>query len=144
MHRFILCLNCSPTSFETVYCFICGRRRVAVARYRMICLVLVLLFYSLVHHCTLTNKAIGTSRRALLKHRRGGKVPNSVPSDCYLGLLQLLGLSSLTSFAEQSLLLQTSLFNLLPPTSVNKGFMTFPTEMAIGPESQMDVHLYNF
>ena len=28
-------------SFEAVYCFICGHRRVAVARYRMICLVLV-------------------------------------------------------------------------------------------------------
>ena len=27
--------------FKAVYCFICGRRRVAVARYRMICLVLV-------------------------------------------------------------------------------------------------------
>ena len=27
--------------FEAVYCFICGRRRVAVARYRIICLVLV-------------------------------------------------------------------------------------------------------
>ena len=30
-----------PPYFETVYCFIYGRRRVAVARYRMICLVLV-------------------------------------------------------------------------------------------------------
>ena len=29
-----------PPYFEAVYCFICGRRRVAVARYRMICLVL--------------------------------------------------------------------------------------------------------
>ena len=29
-----------PLSFETVYCFICDRRRVAVARYRMSCLVL--------------------------------------------------------------------------------------------------------
>ena len=29
-----------PFSFEAVYCFICGRQRVAVARYRMICLVL--------------------------------------------------------------------------------------------------------
>ena len=28
-----------PPSFEAVYCYICGRRRVAVARYRMICLV---------------------------------------------------------------------------------------------------------
>ena len=28
--------------FEAVYCFICGRQRVAVARYRMICLVLTL------------------------------------------------------------------------------------------------------
>ena len=26
-------------SFETVFCYICGRRRVAVARYRIICLV---------------------------------------------------------------------------------------------------------
>ena len=31
----------SHSSFEAVYCFICGRRRVAVARYRMICLVLI-------------------------------------------------------------------------------------------------------
>ena len=30
-----------PPYFEAVYCFICGRRRVAVARYRMICLVIV-------------------------------------------------------------------------------------------------------
>ena len=29
-------------SIEAVYYFICGRRRVAVARYRMICLVLIL------------------------------------------------------------------------------------------------------
>ena len=29
-----------PPHFEDVYCFIRGRRRVAVARYRMICLVL--------------------------------------------------------------------------------------------------------
>ena len=28
----------TPASFEAVHCFICGRRRVAVARYRMICL----------------------------------------------------------------------------------------------------------
>ena len=28
-----------PPSFEAVYCFICGRRRVVVVRYRMICLV---------------------------------------------------------------------------------------------------------
>ena len=28
-----------PPYFEAVYCFICGRRRVAVARYRMIYLV---------------------------------------------------------------------------------------------------------
>ena len=33
---------CPPPSFEAVYCYICGRRRVAVARYRMICLVHVL------------------------------------------------------------------------------------------------------
>ena len=30
-----------PPSFEAVYCYICGRRRVAVARYRKICLFLV-------------------------------------------------------------------------------------------------------
>ena len=30
-----------PPYFEAVNCFICGRRRVAVARYRMICLVLI-------------------------------------------------------------------------------------------------------
>ena len=29
-----------PPYFQTVYCFICGRRRVFVAGYRMICLVL--------------------------------------------------------------------------------------------------------
>ena len=28
-----------PPSFEAMYCFICGRRRVAVARYLVICLV---------------------------------------------------------------------------------------------------------
>ena len=31
---------CNSTSFGAVYCLMCGRRRVAVARYRMICLVL--------------------------------------------------------------------------------------------------------
>ena len=30
-----------PPTFEALYCFIWGHRRVAVARYRMICLVLV-------------------------------------------------------------------------------------------------------
>ena len=30
-------------SFEALYCYICGRRRVAVARYRVICLVLAVL-----------------------------------------------------------------------------------------------------
>ena len=30
-----------PPSIETVYCFICGRRSVVVARYRMIYLVLI-------------------------------------------------------------------------------------------------------
>ena len=46
VRRFILCQNnmmfpwfCKPASFEEVYCFICGRRRVAVAIYRMFCLV---------------------------------------------------------------------------------------------------------
>ena len=29
-----------PPYFEAGYCLFCGRRRVAVARYRMICLVL--------------------------------------------------------------------------------------------------------
>ena len=32
-----------PPSFEAVHCFICGRGRVAVARYQMICLVLMAL-----------------------------------------------------------------------------------------------------
>ena len=32
-----------PSYFEAVYCFMCGRRRVVVARYRMICLVLMTL-----------------------------------------------------------------------------------------------------
>ena len=47
VHRAILCLHsmfpsvCNPhPSFEAVYCINCGRRRVAVARYRIICLVL--------------------------------------------------------------------------------------------------------
>ena len=31
-----------PPYIEAVYCFICGRRRVAVARYRMICLFFVM------------------------------------------------------------------------------------------------------
>ena len=30
-----------PSYFAALYCFICGRRRVAVVRYRMICLVLI-------------------------------------------------------------------------------------------------------
>ena len=36
---FLLVLN-PPPYFEAEYCLFCGRRRVAVARYRMICLVL--------------------------------------------------------------------------------------------------------
>ena len=47
MHRFKLCQNYMmfllvlypPPYFEAEYCLFCGRRRVAVARYRMICLV---------------------------------------------------------------------------------------------------------
>ena len=31
-----------PSSFEAVYCYICIRRRVAVARYRMFCLNIVM------------------------------------------------------------------------------------------------------
>ena len=31
----------SSPSFEAVFCYICGRRRVDVARYRIICLVFV-------------------------------------------------------------------------------------------------------
>ena len=31
-----------PPYFEAEYCLFCGRRRVAVARYRMICLVFVM------------------------------------------------------------------------------------------------------
>ena len=34
-------VNPPPPYFEAEYCLFCGRRRVAVARYRMICLVLV-------------------------------------------------------------------------------------------------------
>ena len=35
------CWFCNPSPlFWDTYCFICGRRRVAIARYRMICLVL--------------------------------------------------------------------------------------------------------
>ena len=33
----------TPLYFEAEYCLFCGRRKVAVARYRMICLVLGLL-----------------------------------------------------------------------------------------------------
>ena len=36
-----LITNFNPPYFEAEYCLFCGRRRVAVARYRMICLVLV-------------------------------------------------------------------------------------------------------
>ena len=36
------CWFCNPPPyFEAEYCLFCGRRRVAVARYRMICLVLI-------------------------------------------------------------------------------------------------------
>ena len=48
--KIILCSRwfCNPPYFKAVYCCICGRRRVAVARYRMICLVLCnpLIIYS--------------------------------------------------------------------------------------------------
>ena len=37
---FLLVLYLPPPYFEAEYCLFCGRRRVAVARYRMICLVL--------------------------------------------------------------------------------------------------------
>ena len=39
---FFLELVTLPPYFEAEYCLFCGRRRVAVARYRMICLVLVM------------------------------------------------------------------------------------------------------
>ena len=50
-------LTCSrwfdpPPSFEAVYCVICGRRRVAVARYRMVCLVLKASAHSYKLSCT--------------------------------------------------------------------------------------------
>ena len=41
---FLLVLT-PPPYFEADYCLFCGRRRVAVARYRMICLVLDNIFY---------------------------------------------------------------------------------------------------
>ena len=44
VHRFIICCSrwfCIPPSFDAVYCYICGRRRVAVARYPMLCLNLI-------------------------------------------------------------------------------------------------------
>ena len=33
-------ITTTPSSFEALYCFICGRQKMAVARYQMICLVL--------------------------------------------------------------------------------------------------------
>ena len=46
MHSSIVFKNCmmftlflTPPSYEEVYCFICSCRRVAVSRYRMLCLV---------------------------------------------------------------------------------------------------------
>ena len=42
-----------PPSFEAVYCYICSRRRVAVSRYLMICLVLRNLTLSQRHGTTL-------------------------------------------------------------------------------------------
>ena len=36
-----------PSYFEAEYCLFCGRRRVAVARYRMICLVLICISVSI-------------------------------------------------------------------------------------------------
>ena len=49
VRRFVLCRGCMmfllvlspPPCFEAECCLFCGRRRVAVARYQMICLVLV-------------------------------------------------------------------------------------------------------
>ena len=40
--QIIGCSRCfeAPSSFEAVYCFICGRQRVEVPRYRIVCLVL--------------------------------------------------------------------------------------------------------
>ena len=63
MHRFILCQNymmfllvLNPRPYlEAEYCLFCGRRRVAVARYRMICLVL--------HSCCL--KSLKTNQRQI-------------------------------------------------------------------------------
>ena len=37
----LFCKPPHPHYFETVYCFICSRRSLAVARYQMICLVLL-------------------------------------------------------------------------------------------------------
>ena len=43
-----------PPYFEAEYCLFCGRRRVAVARYRMICLVLAFTVFPLISIITLT------------------------------------------------------------------------------------------
>ena len=48
VHRYILCqyfkmfpfILLPPSSFEVVYCFICGRRSVVAARYQIVCLVI--------------------------------------------------------------------------------------------------------
>ena len=39
----------TPPYFEAEYCIFCGRRRVAVARYRMICLVHVTASCKFIH-----------------------------------------------------------------------------------------------
>ena len=43
MHSYcsFVLLVLTPPYFDAEYCLFCGRRRVAVARYRMICLILV-------------------------------------------------------------------------------------------------------
>ena len=44
---FLLVLYPPPPYFEAEYCLFCGRRRVAVARYRMICFVLMKIYFNL-------------------------------------------------------------------------------------------------
>ena len=66
-----------PPSFEVVYSYICGRRRLAVARYQIICLVLIPILHQSKGPIIFTRKSNGNKREIMKINTR--YYPNSAP-----------------------------------------------------------------
>ena len=87
---------CNHPPLQQMPLFICGHRGAASTRHNMICFVLYTALYrSFLKHCTLTNKAVGTTWRASPNLLRGDKVLIFVLFDCLSRLLQRFDLSLL-------------------------------------------------